>query len=60
VEPAPGLKRIGVLRADSVFDAWIETFRKTLDAVGYVEGALPAPRAPQEMQSVTVGNSHLP
>ena len=38
VEPAPGLKRIAVLRADTVFDAWIETFRKTLDALGYVEG----------------------
>ena len=38
VEPAAGFKRIGVLRADTVFDAWIETFRKTLDTLGYVEG----------------------
>ena len=37
-EPPAGVKRIGVLRADTVFDAWIETFRKTLDALGYVEG----------------------
>ena len=37
-EPITGLKRIGVLRADTVFDPWIEAFRKTLDALGYVEG----------------------
>jgi putative ABC transport system substrate-binding protein len=37
-EPPSGLKRIGVLRADTVFDAWIETFRKALDGLGYVEG----------------------
>jgi len=38
VQPATSLKRIGVLRADTVFDAWIENFRKTLDALGHVEG----------------------
>ena len=38
VEPVAGFKRIGVLRADTVFDAWIETFRRTLDTLGYVEG----------------------
>lgn len=38
VEPSAGFKRIGVLRADTVFDAWIEAFRKTLDGLGYVEG----------------------
>jgi putative ABC transport system substrate-binding protein len=32
------LKRIAVLRADTVFDEWIESFRKTLDGLGYVEG----------------------
>ena len=37
-EPTIALKRIGVLRADTVFDPWIEAFRKTLDALGYVEG----------------------
>jgi hypothetical protein len=35
-EPVSGAKRIGVLRADTVFDSWIESFRKTLDALGYV------------------------
>src|SRR6185312_8480556 len=37
-EPATGVKRIGVLRADNVFDPWIESFRKKLDSLGYVEG----------------------
>jgi ABC-type uncharacterized transport system substrate-binding protein len=38
VEQSTAHKRIGVLRADTVFDAWIETFRKALDSLGYVEG----------------------
>jgi len=61
-EPVPGLKRIGVLRADSVFDAWIGTFRKALDGLGYVEGrnvayeyrmaaAADMPRAARELVS---------
>jgi len=37
-EPAAGLKRIGVLRGDTLLDAWIETFRQVLDALGHVEG----------------------
>jgi putative ABC transport system substrate-binding protein len=37
-EPATGVKRIGILRADNVFDPWIESFRKTLESLGYVEG----------------------
>ncbi len=36
--PASAAKRIGILRADTVFDAWVETFRKTLDSLGYAEG----------------------
>jgi putative ABC transport system substrate-binding protein len=36
-QPGP-TRRIGILRTDTVFDTWIETFRKTLDALGYVEG----------------------